>query len=248
LIEIGYPRSALIIVEYAAEPVRPGIFRKLSVFRVADRYLPHVCVHDSNWIIKAGRSGAAPSELYDEELEILRTNPFAERMKPIFEIAEIDFGRVDFSFVGEQLCIYEINTNPTLARPHGHAFPQRTESMRLGWEGLLSALHAIDHPAESGSRVDVGVDDATTLRKALDIYPFVKDGSLHLSEAYARRGDSEKAIKYAESALAQAPDDIRVTLRVSSLLADNDKLGEAIASTPSSTKTNVSTPGAVPRR
>ena len=225
---IGYPRSTLIIVEYAAKPIRPGIFRKLSVFRVADRYLPHVCVHDSNWVIKAGRSGGAPSELYDEELDILRTNPFAERMKPVFETGEIDFGRVDFSFVDDQLCIYEINTNPTLARPAQHAFPQRMESMKLWWQALLLALHAIDDPAKEGSNVDVSVDDASTLRHALDIYPFVKDGFLRACEAHSRRGESEAAIRYAECALAQAPDDARVMLRVSKLLADNNLLKEAI--------------------
>ena len=225
---IGYPRSALVVVEYAAEPVRPGIFRKLSIFRVADRYLPHVCVHDAKWTIKAGRSGAAPRELYDEELEILRTNPFAERMKPSFELAAIDFGRVDFSFAAGRPCIYEINTNPTLARPSPHAFPQRVESMTLWWEGLLSALHAIDDRAEKRSQIDVSADDAGTLRKALAIYPKIKDGFLDLGEEMSRKGDSAQAIHCAETALAQAPHDARVILRVRKLMADNGRLQDAI--------------------
>ena len=227
LIEIGYPNSELMIVEYAAEPIRPGIFRKLSVFRVADCYLPHVCVHDVSWIIKAGRAGIATVELYDEELEILRSNRYAECMKRVFELARIDFGRVDFSFVDGQPCIYEINTNPTIASPYPHPIPQRVESMEIWWKGLLGALHAINGTDER-SRVDVSADDAATLRKALDIYPGVKHGFLHLSEAHSRSGNREAAVQCAKSALAAAPNDSRVLLGVSRLMAKDDGLQEAI--------------------
>jgi len=228
LTEIGYPRSELMIVEYSAEPVRPGIFRKLSVFRVAERYLPHVCVHDVSWNIKAGRSGVAPPELYDEELEILQKNPYAERMKKVFEIARIDFGRVDFSFVNGRPCIYEINTNPTIASPSPHSFPQRVASMKVWWEGLLSALHAIDQLDEPGTQVDVSVDEPTTLRNALDIYPGVKDGFLQLGKTLSNKGDKKAAIQSAQCALAQAPDDLKVILSVCKLMAQNDCVEDAI--------------------
>lgn len=228
LIRIGYARSKLMIAEYAAEPVRPGVFRKLSVFRVADRYLPHVCVHDLNWVIKAGRSGAAPAELYDEELEILRTNPFAKQLKPAFEIANIDFGRADFSFVKSQLCVYEINTNPTLARPSSHTFAQRIESMEIWWERFLAALHAIDDRFPPGLKIDVSSDDDVTLLEALDMYPRIKGGFLRLSEIYSRRDDRYAAIKYAETAMANAPYDVRLMRQVSKLIADNGNLDRAI--------------------
>ena len=55
----GVPRSLSGIVEYAAEPVQPGLFRKLSVFRVADRLLGYTCVHDDQWIVKYGKPGIA---------------------------------------------------------------------------------------------------------------------------------------------------------------------------------------------
>ena len=238
LLKIGYPRSELIIVEYAAEPVRPGIFRKLSVFRVADQYIPHVNVHDTNWVIKSGRSGVAPSDLYDDELETLRTNPFAERMKAMFEIAEIDFGRVDFSFVDGRVCVYEINTNPTIAGPAPHSYTQRTESMRIWWESLLSALHAIDDPDAQATLVDVSGDDATTLREALDLYPWIRQGFLRLSEALSRRGDRTEAIESARAALAQKPDDANIVRRASQILADNGRLDEAIEITRQAVKTN----------
>ena len=150
-------------------------------------------------------------------------------MKKVFEIAEIDFGRVDFSFVNGRPCIYEINTNPTIARPYPHAFPQRVESMRIWWEGLSEALRAIDGPSRGAARhIDVSGDNAETLRDALDIYSPIKDGFLQLSEAFSRSDRREEAVQCARSALAENPDDPKVILAVSRLIAKSGSLQEAI--------------------
>ena len=228
LMGMGYPRSELIIVEYAAESLRPGIYRKLSVFRVGDRYIPHVGVHDTSWVIKEGRSGAASDDLYDEELQTMRTNPFAEHMKPIFEIAGIDFGRVDFSFVNGCPCVYEINTNPTIAGPAAHPSAKRAESMQIWWESLLSALNDIDDPNSPGTQIDVSADDVATIRASLHLCPSMKRGAMSLSEALSRRGESKEAVESAKAALAQGPDDGITMRRASTVLAENGFLTEAI--------------------
>jgi len=225
----GYPRRALIITEYAAAPARPGIFRKLSVFRVADRYLPHVCVHDSNWIVKRGKPGIAPMDLYDEELEILQTNPFAGAMKAVFENAEIDYGRVDFGLVDDRPCVYEINTNPTLSGPYPHSVPQRVESMKIGWQALLSALTAIDdEPGDPTSQVDVSGESVTALSQALKIHPSLSDGFLRLSKEHARRGDFRAAIQCAEEGTVQAPDDAKLVTLLGQLMVEQGRLPDAI--------------------
>ena len=227
LVEIGYPPATLIVTEYAAEPIGPGIFRKLSVFRVGERFVPHPCVHDTGWTIKWGRTGVATPELYDEELEIIRTNPFAEQMREVFEIGGIDFGRVDFSFVDGRPCIYEINTNPTLAAPSPHPVPQRVESRRVWWDGLLSAMHDIDAPHHTGPQIDLRYENPAALEAALQSYPDLKQGFLRLAEALSQAGDGQAAGENAERAFAQAPHDPNVAIRVSRILADHDRLSEA---------------------
>ncbi len=141
----GVPRSLSGIVEYAAEPVQPGLFRKLSVFRVADRLLGYTCVHDDQWIVKYGKPGIASPELYDEEYEFVSTNPFAEALRPVFEIAGVDYGRVDFGLVGGRPQIYEINTNPDIKlRPPPGKVQRREESLELFRSNYLEAMRAID--------------------------------------------------------------------------------------------------------
>jgi hypothetical protein len=140
----GTPVANLLVVEFAAEPVRPGLYRKLSAFRVGHTIVPHICVHDTSWLVKQGQQGIAGAELYREELALLQTNPFAEHLQRAFDIAAIDYGRADFGFYRGRIQIYEINTNPAMAPPSRHPSPVREESLRLAWEKYLQALQAID--------------------------------------------------------------------------------------------------------
>ena len=149
----GVPRSGLVIVEYAAEPVRPGLFRKLSVFRVGDRLIGYTCVHDDQWLVKYGKTGVATPELYEEEYDCVASNPFGEMLRPVFEMAGVDYGRVDFGLVGGRPQIYEINTNPNIElRPQPSPVQRRNESVELFRIKYLKAMQAIETPGTLASR------------------------------------------------------------------------------------------------
>jgi hypothetical protein len=144
-IETGAPRSALLIIEYAAEPIRPGIFRKLSVFRVGERFLGYTCVHDDNWLVKYGKAGIATPELYEEEYSFVAQNPYAGAVRPAFDLAGIEYGRIDFGLVGGKPQIYEINSNPHIdLRPKPSLSNRRNESVDLFRNRYIEAMNAID--------------------------------------------------------------------------------------------------------
>lgn len=145
-LESGIPESSLLVVEYAAEPAAPGIFRKLSTHRVGDRFFAGTCVHDDQWLVKYGRLGGATPALYEDELRIVREDPYREPLRRAFEIAAIEYGRADFGLVRGRVEVYEINTNPTLRSGKPHPSPLREESQRLVWSQLLDALRALDLP------------------------------------------------------------------------------------------------------
>ena len=144
-IDKGAPRSSMLILEYCSEPVRPGLFRKLSVFRVGDRLLGYTCVHDDTWLVKYGKAGLAPVELYEEEYSFVETNPFGPAMLNVFNIAGIDYGRVDFGLVGGRPQIYEINSNPMVEpKPPASLMDRRNQSVALFRNNYLEAMEAID--------------------------------------------------------------------------------------------------------
>jgi hypothetical protein len=142
----GTPAENLLVVEFAAEPVRPGLYRKFSAFRIGPVIVPHICVHDTSWLVKYGKLGVAGEELYREELAMLQTNPFAEHLQKVFDIAHVEYGRADFGFYRGRIQVYEINTNPHVAPAQPHPSATRVASMNLAWEKYLQALQAIDSP------------------------------------------------------------------------------------------------------
>ena len=133
-----------MVVEYMAEPIRPGLFRKLSCFRIGSASIAHTCVHDTKWVAKTGQLGIATPDLYDDELRIVRDNPYGPSVAAAFDIGAIDYGRVDFGLVGGEAQIYEINTNPTMSFDDPHPSAVRVEASRIFKQKYFAALKAID--------------------------------------------------------------------------------------------------------
>jgi hypothetical protein len=145
-VALGTPAENLVAIEFAAEPIRPGLYRKLSAFRIGNRIVPHLSVHDTVWLVKYGQQGIASEELYHDELALLRSNPFADHLQKVFELAGIEYGRADFGLYNGRIQVYEINTNPAVAWPTPHPSMVRVQSMNLCWETYLEALRGIDSP------------------------------------------------------------------------------------------------------
>lgn len=141
----GNPISNLVIIEYSAEPVRPGLYRKLAVFRVGERMVGFTCVHDTQWLVKYGKPGIAPEELYEDEFRLVSENPYGEAMRRVFDLAGLDYGRVDFGLVGGKPQIYEINSNPDIhLDPKSNGFARRDDSNAVFKRNFLDALGEID--------------------------------------------------------------------------------------------------------
>jgi hypothetical protein len=152
----GTPIENLVVVEFAAEPVRSGLYRKLAAFRIGDRIVPTISAHDTVWLAKIGQLGIAGEALYRDELTLVQTNPFAEHLTKAFEIAGIEYGRADFGIYKGRIQIYEINTNPMIDGPRPHPFAARRESTRLCWEKYLEALRALDSAGGRSVRLSNG--------------------------------------------------------------------------------------------
>jgi hypothetical protein len=152
----GYTLKDLMFVEYCAEELKPGLFRKLAGFKIGDQMVPALCVHEDHWAAKYGAIGIAGQELYDDEADIVRTNRYGEALRPAFEAAHIDYGRADFGIVKGKPQIYEINTNPDVKSIGDHPFAIRLEADKQFLDGVGAALAAVDTPAGG---VGVALDD-----------------------------------------------------------------------------------------
>jgi hypothetical protein len=158
----GVPMRELMVVEYCAQPVREGLFRKLAAFRAGDRMLCTLSVHERHWAAKYGELGVADQALYDDEYDIVARNRYGEALRPAFEAAGIEYGRADFALVDGRPQVYEINSNPMLERITTHPFPVRLRTDALFFERLEDAMAALDSP---GTGPAVRLDDEILVRQ-----------------------------------------------------------------------------------
>jgi tetratricopeptide (TPR) repeat protein len=198
----GIPRSTIVIVEYAAEPIRPGVYRKHSIYRVGERLITTINWHARNWSVKGDQG--VDEALYDEESSMVRENRYASQGSEAFKFANIEYGRMDFGFVEGRLCVYEINTNPTNFAPGVFSVPQRTESSRLCWSRFLKALHAID-TEEDSTEIDVEGLSSEAWNRASKLYSALRVPRRRLSQEQERRGNLELALRYVEEEMAAHP-------------------------------------------
>jgi hypothetical protein len=146
-IDAGLPAEHMMVIEYAGEPVRPNLYRKLAMFRIDSPLVPSPCVHDHQWMVKTGPNCIADEELYEEDFKNIRDNLYAEPLRKAFELAEIEYGRADFGFYQGRPQVFEINTNPHILAPKAHPSPVRRRTMDLAWAQTLQAFRAIDSPS-----------------------------------------------------------------------------------------------------
>ncbi len=168
-LEAGSPLRDLILIQYCAEPEHEGYFCKHATFRVGDRMISTLPVHESGWSAKYGELGLVDSKRYAAQFESLRANEFGLPLKPAFDVAGIEFGRADFGVVNGSPQVYEINSNPMIGRRDlDHSDSSRRASAALFFDRLIEGLKDIDSPA-GGPRVAVN-DEKLVLQRRMDRY------------------------------------------------------------------------------
>ena len=149
--DAGIPRRGVLIVEYAAEPFAPPLFRKFSSFCVANSVFAHHTVIENSWIVKHGMKVVVPEEYHEYERAFVEENRHAELLGRVFQIAGIEYGRADFGVVGGRVQVYEINTNPYLSDDRKSSSEIRRGTLALSTRKLLDGLAELDREPASGA-------------------------------------------------------------------------------------------------
>jgi len=146
----GYRRRDLLVVEFCDTADEHGIYRKYSVVVVGDEVLPRHLFLSRRWLIKKPDLDGEP--FAREREAFLETNPHAASLRAICRQVGIDYGRIDYSMLGEDPQVWEINTNPTV--------------LKLA-ERLTEAFERIDVPAPNASRpIPISLDPGLLAARA----------------------------------------------------------------------------------
>lgn len=112
----GYAPGLVLITEFCDTRSTDGLFRKYGAYIIGDRIIPRHLYFSTHWNVKDFRAGIPAeieeSALFAEELDYLHGNPHETLLRPIFELAGVRYGRIDYGLRDGRLEVWEINTNP----------------------------------------------------------------------------------------------------------------------------------------
>jgi hypothetical protein len=155
----GLPRRQLLVIEFCDTASADGLYRKYSIFRIGDTYIPRYVQFGEYWMTKSHTS-RVDETLVSEEMAYLRENPHADWVRRVFEMAHIDYGRLDYGLRDGRPQGWEINFTPVLT---GNPTLPRTERIRAmtyptkeyAHAGLRKAFEQIDPGPIPGNDIRV---------------------------------------------------------------------------------------------
>lgn len=142
--QAGHPAAGMLAVECCPCDQIEGRWFKWGAFGVAgEAMLDHIAVDDT-WLVKWGRWEQLTPGIVELENRAVRENWHADFVKEVFRIADVDFGRADFSRSGHMPVMFEINTSPFIhdLKPDPHLL--RRETITIARQRLAEALFRID--------------------------------------------------------------------------------------------------------
>jgi hypothetical protein len=141
---LGIPLSSVLVIEYAAEPIRKDWYRKFAAVRVGNAMVALHVIYDGTWLVKYGGKSPMVHEDRLEEAAYIHDNPHQHDLRRVFDLAHIDYGRVDYGIVDGEIQVYEINTNPLISFDVNFVTDIKREAYAFAEAQLLEAVSALD--------------------------------------------------------------------------------------------------------
>ena len=174
----GYRLRELLVVEFCDTADENGFYRKYAAFVVGKRVVARSLNYGRQWMLK--HHGTEFSrEMVLEESDYVSRNPHEAQLAEIFDVAGVEYGRIDYSLKDGRVQTWEINLNPTIGRgtrpSRGSSPPEvepiRTETKKRFYSGFQQAWESIDLPADGRQAVEAALDSETIRAARSDDVP-----------------------------------------------------------------------------
>lgn len=120
----GVPRDDILIVEYLDFRSADGRFRKYGAFLVGERFIPSQVEIADHWVVKLPTI-VTPETLEEELAYVHGSHAHEALLREVFAMANIQYGRIDYTLIDGQPQIFEINTNPVILGPRSKVRERR---------------------------------------------------------------------------------------------------------------------------
>jgi hypothetical protein len=147
-VERGGDSQDLLVVEFCDTADRAGFYRRYGVHRFGDRLVADSVAFSRDWVVKY--SPELDEEHRAEELRFLEQNPHEQELRPIFALAGIEYGRIDYTVLDGRIVVWEINTNPFLVYPPDCYAPEKLADEEKFARRLEAAFDSMDDSSADG--------------------------------------------------------------------------------------------------
>ena len=151
-----------MIVEYCDVSGPDGLFRKYAAFRVGAHIIPSHAFAASGWMVKSQQNDPTEASV-QEALQVQRENPHAAWLARVFDLAGIEFGRVDYGVANGVPQVWEINLNATIGRAEGQS---RHTNLPQGLRALRDSGRDIFHAQLRAAFIELDLHPSTTIVEA----------------------------------------------------------------------------------
>jgi hypothetical protein len=149
----GEPLHDLLAVEFCDTADGHGAYTKYGAYVIGNRIIPRSISFDANWVVKPGKAPPPNPAQVRVEAQYIEENPHQEWLEEVFELAGVDYGRIDYSMHEGRPVIWEINTNPWYGLRDDVRPPERRPAWEVAASQLEAAWRALDvTPAGKGPR------------------------------------------------------------------------------------------------
>jgi hypothetical protein len=145
LLQLGTPRDDILIVEYLDYRSADGRFRKYGAYLVGTRFIPYQIEISDKWVVKL--PAIVTEETIAEELAYVTARGEHEPLlREVFAMANIQYGRIDYTLVDGRPQVFEINTNPVIIGPRSK-LRERRPIFEFAVPRIRRAMKALDDAA-----------------------------------------------------------------------------------------------------
>lgn len=157
-----------IITEFCDTSDEKGIFRKYSAFIIGDQIIPREILFGQQWMLKSYTNSVTSEQTLWEEEEYVKTNLYESQLREIFRLANIQYGRIDYSMLNGVPQVWEINTNPGGLRITSTERMERVSGLPISEffsKQFELAFEAIDCEPDSTTWIAIGTNPRTSFNQ-----------------------------------------------------------------------------------
>jgi len=151
---LGHEPEQILVVEFYDASDQAGVYHKYGAFRIGQRIVPRHLIFSRNWVIKRADEIVSAAYLALER-KWMETNPHESQLKEIFDLAQIEYGRIDYCVRDGKVQCWEINTAPTIMMSPESCRPEQLPNQQLFVRLIISAFLAIDVPTQTEAQQQI---------------------------------------------------------------------------------------------